>query len=79
MSATPQHPQKNRVSRRVLAATAGLVTVGALVAAMPAGAHDRGKGHGHGHQSRTVDVQLLSFNDLHGNLEPPHGFGRDGQ
>ncbi|MGW1316664.1 bifunctional metallophosphatase/5'-nucleotidase [Streptomyces sp. NPDC002426] len=73
MSATPQHPQKNRVSRRVLAATAGLVTVGALVAAMPAGAHDRGKGHGHGHQPRTVDVQLLSFNDLHGNLEPPAG------
>lgn len=31
MSATPQ---KNRVPRRVLAATAGLVTVGALVAAM---------------------------------------------
>ncbi|MFJ2290817.1 bifunctional metallophosphatase/5'-nucleotidase [Streptomyces sp. NPDC087894] len=73
MSATPQHPQKNRTSRRVIAATAGLVTVGALVAAMPAGAHDRGKGHGHGHQSRTVDVQLLSFNDLHGNLEPPAG------
>ncbi|MGW1818860.1 bifunctional metallophosphatase/5'-nucleotidase [Streptomyces sp. NPDC002125] len=67
MSATPQ---KNRVPRRVLAATAGLVTVGALVAAMPAGAQD--KGHGH-HQPRTVDVQLLSFNDLHGNLEPPAG------
>ncbi|MFF2864137.1 bifunctional metallophosphatase/5'-nucleotidase [Streptomyces rubiginosohelvolus] len=74
MSATPQ---KNRASRRVLAAAAGLVTVGALVAAMPAGAHDRGHGHGgghgHGHQPRTVDVQLLSFNDLHGNLEPPAG------
>lgn len=26
--------------------------------------------HGHG---RTVDVQLLSFNDFHGNLEPPQG------
>ncbi|WP_069744257.1 bifunctional UDP-sugar hydrolase/5'-nucleotidase [Streptomyces sp. EN23] len=74
MSATPQ---KNRASRRVLAAAAGLATVGALVAAMPAGAHDRGHGHGHGnghgHQPRTVDVQLLSFNDLHGNLEPPAG------
>ncbi|MFD8605311.1 5'-nucleotidase [Streptomyces sp. TSRI0445] len=68
MSATPQ---KNRASRRVLAAAAGLATVGALVAAMPAGAHDRG--HGHGHKPRTVDVQLLSFNDLHGNLEPPAG------
>ncbi|MEU8674348.1 bifunctional metallophosphatase/5'-nucleotidase [Streptomyces sp. NPDC048560] len=67
MSATPQ---KNRASRRVLAAAAGLATVGALVAAMPAGADDRGAGHGSG---RTVDVQLLSFNDLHGNLEPPAG------
>lgn len=72
MSATPQ---KNRASRRMLAAAAGLVTVGALVVAMPAGAHDRGHGHGggHGHEPRTVDVQLLSFNDLHGNLEPPAG------
>ncbi|MFF8616313.1 bifunctional metallophosphatase/5'-nucleotidase [Streptomyces sp. NPDC015350] len=74
MSATPQ---KNRASRRVLAAAAGLATVGALVAAMPAGAQDRqghGHGHGHGHhKGRTVDVQLLSFNDLHGNLEPPAG------
>ncbi|PVC90944.1 bifunctional metallophosphatase/5'-nucleotidase [Streptomyces sp. CS090A] len=72
MSATPQ---KNRTPRRVLAAAAGLATVGALVAAMPAGAHDRGHGHGHGHghKPRTVDVQLLSFNDLHGNLEPPAG------
>lgn len=74
MSATPQ---KKRASRRVLAVAAGLATVGALVAAMPAGAHDRGQGHGHGHghghKPRTVDVQLLSFNDLHGNLEPPAG------
>ncbi|MER5278880.1 bifunctional metallophosphatase/5'-nucleotidase [Streptomyces sp. NPDC002809] len=68
MSATPQ---KNRASRRVLAAAAGLATVGALVAAMPADAHGHGKGH---HTpARTVDVQLLSFNDLHGNLEPPAG------
>ncbi|WP_265693542.1 bifunctional metallophosphatase/5'-nucleotidase, partial [Streptomyces griseolus] len=66
-------PQKNRAPRRVLAAAAGLATVGALVAAMPADAHDRGHGHGHHQPSRTVDVQLLSFNDLHGNLEPPAG------
>ncbi|MEV0092152.1 bifunctional metallophosphatase/5'-nucleotidase [Streptomyces sp. NPDC050738] len=69
MSATPHN--SNRAARRVLAAAAGLATVGALVAAMPAGADAR---HGHGHTpSRTVDVQLLSFNDLHGNLEPPAG------
>lgn len=72
MSAT-SHPQKNRAPRRVLAAAAGLATVGALVAAMPADAHDRGHGHGHHRPARTVDVQLLSFNDLHGNLEPPAG------
>jgi 5'-nucleotidase len=52
----------------VLAAAAGV-----LSAAVPAGAdsaseHDPGHHHG-----RTVDVQLLSFNDFHGNLEPPAG------
>ncbi|MFI1400134.1 bifunctional metallophosphatase/5'-nucleotidase [Streptomyces sp. NPDC020681] len=68
MSATPH---KNR--RRILAAVAGLTTVGALVAAMPAGAQEpAAHGHGGGY-GRTVDVQLLSFNDLHGNLEPPAG------
>ncbi|MER5888339.1 bifunctional metallophosphatase/5'-nucleotidase [Streptomyces sp. NPDC001941] len=69
MSATPP---RNRAARRILAAAAGLTTVGALVAALPsaAGAHDRGHGHKPG---RTVDVQLLSFNDLHGNLEAPQG------
>ncbi|MET9936181.1 bifunctional metallophosphatase/5'-nucleotidase, partial [Streptomyces sp. NPDC006324] len=76
MAATPR---KNRTARRILAAGAGLVTVGALVAAMPSAgaAGDRfGGGHGHGHdkgKGRLVDVQLLSFNDLHGNLEPPAG------
>ncbi|MEU2433481.1 bifunctional metallophosphatase/5'-nucleotidase [Streptomyces sp. NPDC007861] len=76
MSATPHQKR-----RRILAAVTGLTTVGALVAAMPAGAagatglgdrHGHGHGHGHGY-GRTVDVQLLSFNDLHGNLQPPAG------
>jgi 5'-nucleotidase len=70
MSATPH---KNRASRRVLAAAAGLATVGALVAAMPADAQSRDQGQGHHESASTVDVQLLSFNDLHGNLEPPAG------
>ncbi|WP_406421169.1 bifunctional metallophosphatase/5'-nucleotidase [Streptomyces sp. NBC_00873] len=68
MSATPH---KIRASRRVLAAAAGLATVGALVAAMPADAQSLGDGNGGHEPARTVDVQLLSFNDLHGNLEPP--------
>lgn len=71
MSATPQ---KNRAARRVLVAAAGLATVAALVAAMPAIATESGSGEGHGrHGPGTVDVQLLSFNDLHGNLEAPVG------
>ncbi|MFE7572784.1 bifunctional metallophosphatase/5'-nucleotidase [Streptomyces sp. NPDC057539] len=75
MSATPH---KNRAARRVLAAAAGLATVGALFAAMPATATEPGRGsdHGNGHgnqKPKTVDVQLLSFNDLHGNLEAPAG------
>ncbi|MFI6103869.1 bifunctional metallophosphatase/5'-nucleotidase [Streptomyces sp. NPDC051310] len=68
MSATPK---KNRAARRILATAAGLATAGAMVAALPAGADDRGRPAGN--HGRTVDVQLLSFNDLHGNLEPPAG------
>ncbi len=70
--------RKSKTKRRILAAGAGLATIGALVAALPAGASQdaaeaaaggtNGKGWG-----RMVDVQLLSFNDLHGNLEPPTG------
>ncbi|MFF0748298.1 bifunctional metallophosphatase/5'-nucleotidase [Streptomyces sp. NPDC004267] len=70
--------KNNKAGRRILALGAGLATVGALVAAMPAGASQdadtaayggtNGRGWG-----RMVDVQLLSFNDLHGNLEPPAG------
>ncbi|MFD3513635.1 bifunctional metallophosphatase/5'-nucleotidase [Streptomyces sp. NPDC058657] len=71
------NPRPNRAVRRLLVAAAGLTTAGALVAAMPAAANGpagngKGGGHGSGH-GRTVDVQLLSFNDLHGNLEPPTG------
>ncbi|MFD5427759.1 bifunctional metallophosphatase/5'-nucleotidase [Streptomyces sp. NPDC127084] len=72
MSATP-----NRKRGRILAVVAGLTTIGALAAAMPAGAaEDRAQGYGFGYghgKDRTVDVQLLSFNDLHGNLQPPSG------
>ncbi|MEU3372895.1 bifunctional metallophosphatase/5'-nucleotidase [Streptomyces sp. NPDC006660] len=68
----PARRHMNRAATRLWAGAAGLATIGALVAAMPAHAHDRGHGH-HPKPGRTVDVQLLSFNDLHGNLEPPAG------
>ncbi|MFC8197575.1 bifunctional metallophosphatase/5'-nucleotidase [Streptomyces sp. NPDC057298] len=74
MSATPHPYRRRRRTTRFLAVTAGVATVGALVAAMPASAGETGKGKpGHAKPGRYQDVQLLSFNDLHGNLEPPAG------
>ncbi|CAL9528620.1 Endonuclease YhcR [Streptomyces sp. enrichment culture] len=67
---TPPHDRRRRRTTRLLAATAGLATVGALVAALPstASADEKTGKHWPG---RYQDVQLLSFNDFHGNLEPP--------
>ncbi|MGW4323116.1 bifunctional metallophosphatase/5'-nucleotidase [Streptomyces sp. NPDC004684] len=69
------HPTKpRRRAHRFLGAVAALATAGALTAAAtPAsGSPTAHRGHS-GHSGRTVDVQLLSFNDFHGNLEPPAG------
>ncbi|MFD8233606.1 bifunctional metallophosphatase/5'-nucleotidase [Streptomyces sp. NPDC059696] len=72
----PAHSERRRRrTNRFVALAAGVVTVGALAAAgLPgsatAGEEHRGGGYWPG---RYQDVQLLSFNDLHGNLEPPAG------
>ncbi|CAB88485.1 5'-nucleotidase [Streptomyces anthocyanicus] len=82
VTAQPHQPRRRRRTSRLLVVAATVVTAGVLAAAaLPAsasaGGNDRGHGghgHGHGHgQGRYQDVQLLSFNDLHGNLEPPAG------
>ncbi|MEV0223398.1 bifunctional metallophosphatase/5'-nucleotidase [Streptomyces sp. NPDC050704] len=73
MSATPHPQRRRRRTTRLLAAAAGIATVGALVAALPATAGETAKKPGHPRPTRYQDVQLLSFNDLHGNLEPPSG------
>nr|WP_237528116.1 MULTISPECIES: bifunctional metallophosphatase/5'-nucleotidase [unclassified Streptomyces] len=45
-----------------------------MAASLPASAgQDHPGGGSKGKHSRTVDVQLLSFNDFHGNLQPPAG------
>ncbi len=73
---SPAHPERRRRrTNRFLALAAGVVTAGVLAAAaLPgaatAGEDQRSGGHRPG---RYQDVQLLSFNDLHGNLEPPAG------
>ncbi|WAZ22609.1 bifunctional metallophosphatase/5'-nucleotidase [Streptomyces cinnabarinus] len=73
MSQQPQHRRRRR-TQLILTAVAGLTTVGALAAALPASASaDEGDRKGGYTSGRYQDVQLLSFNDLHGNLEPPSG------
>ncbi len=75
MSATSHQQHRRRRTYALVATAAGLATVGALAAALPATATPESSakgGHGY-HFDRYRDVQLLSFNDLHGNLEPPSG------
>ncbi|GAA4681833.1 bifunctional metallophosphatase/5'-nucleotidase [Streptomyces youssoufiensis] len=75
----PATPERRRAARRLAATAAVLASAaGVLATALPAGADTetaaRGANHsGHSGHGRTVDVQLLSFNDLHGTLEPPQG------
>ena len=73
--ASAHQERRRRRTNRFVALTAGVVTVGALAAAALPGSASAGEEHrkgGPGH-GRYQDVQLLSFNDLHGNLEPPAG------
>ncbi|MER6091473.1 bifunctional metallophosphatase/5'-nucleotidase [Streptomyces bluensis] len=74
MSATHHARRRRPRTNRILAVAAGLATVGTLAAVLPAAAgaattSEQGKAK----PGRYQDVQLLSFNDLHGNLEPPAG------
>lgn len=76
-------PQRRRRLSRLSAGVAALAAVGVLSAALPAGSESGQAQARSGQQSqsgqagqshgRTVDVQLLSFNDFHGNIEPPAG------
>jgi 5'-nucleotidase len=63
-----------RLDRRVPLALLAVAAVVTAVAA-PAAAHPTGSGgpDRRGHGARTLDIQLLSFNDFHGNLKPPSG------
>ncbi|MDF3148029.1 MULTISPECIES: bifunctional metallophosphatase/5'-nucleotidase [unclassified Streptomyces] len=70
------HQRRRRRTHLLLAGAVGLATAGALAAALPATAtaEESSAKHGGGYgYNRYQDVQLLSFNDLHGNLEPPAG------
>ncbi|MFJ4820952.1 bifunctional metallophosphatase/5'-nucleotidase [Streptomyces sp. NPDC088801] len=75
-ASSPAHPERRRRrTNRFAALAAGVVTAGALAAAGLPGSATAGEDHRKGAHwpGRYQDVQLLSFNDLHGNLEPPAG------
>ncbi|MEU1850227.1 bifunctional metallophosphatase/5'-nucleotidase [Streptomyces sp. NPDC019990] len=73
-AAAPAHQERRRRrNTRLVALTAGVAAVGALAAAMVPGSASAGENHRGQWPGRYQDVQLLSFNDLHGNLEPPTG------
>ncbi|MER7793422.1 bifunctional metallophosphatase/5'-nucleotidase [Streptomyces sp. NPDC097640] len=68
----PAIAQRRRAARRLTAAAAVLAAAAGIMSfADTAGANTSAPAKPN--PARTVDVQLLSFNDLHGNLEPPQG------
>ncbi len=72
MLTTPRPTHRRRLIGGLAALACALTGVAATQA--PSDAHGRGHGHDHGHHhGRTMDLQILSFNDFHGNLEPPSG------
>ncbi|MGW0995013.1 bifunctional metallophosphatase/5'-nucleotidase [Streptomyces sp. NPDC002523] len=68
----PVVPRRTRRRTQAVLGAAAALAAAALAAALPAQAHTDQE-DGHRPPSRYQDVQLLSFNDLHGNLEPPSG------
>ncbi|GAA4316921.1 bifunctional metallophosphatase/5'-nucleotidase [Streptomyces venetus] len=74
-AASAHQERRRRRTTRLVALAAGVATVGVLAAAALPGSASAGEDHRKGGHwpGRYQDVQLLSFNDLHGNLEPPAG------
>lgn len=67
-------PERRRRLGALTAGAAALAVAVGVLAAMPAGAESANGDDASGQaKGRTVDVQLLSFNDFHGNIEPPPG------
>ncbi|MBR8642402.1 bifunctional metallophosphatase/5'-nucleotidase [Streptomyces tuirus] len=74
-AASAHQERRRRRTTRLVALTASVAAVGALAAAVVPGSASAGEDHRKGGHwpGRYQDIQLLSFNDLHGNLEPPAG------
>ncbi len=79
-------PRTRRLARVLAVTSAAALAVTMSSGSALAGGHDHGRDHGHGHEHghehghgkpkpTTTQIQLLSFNDFHGNLEAPGGSG----
>jgi 5'-nucleotidase len=62
----------SRTTRRLAGVAVASVCAAAALVAPTAAQADNGQGKGKG-QFPLMDLQILSFNDFHGNLEPPGG------
>jgi 5'-nucleotidase len=78
----PGHLRRRTRAAIAAGAVLSLCLVPAVSASAASRGHDshgskHGSKHGHGrhHDGNRVGVQILSFNDFHGNLEPPAGSG----
>ena len=58
-----------------LTRTLAVTTAAAVALALSAGTATAHENEGKGKRAKTTSIQLLSFNDLHGNLQPPAGSG----
>jgi 5'-nucleotidase len=77
------HSNKRRLTGVLAASVCALVMVSATAATATTGSSRRadagmhmaahGKAHHKLHRSPLIPIQLLSFNDFHGNLQPPSG------
>ncbi|KQX61605.1 bifunctional UDP-sugar hydrolase/5'-nucleotidase [Angustibacter sp. Root456] len=71
-------PRTRRLARALAVTSAAALAVTMSSGSALAGGHGHGHGHGHGkpdHRPPFTQIQLLSFNDFHGNLEAPSGSG----
>ncbi|HEX3004748.1 MAG TPA: metallophosphoesterase, partial [Angustibacter sp.] len=75
-------PRSRRLARALAVTSAAALAVTMSSGSALAGGYDHGRGHGHGHghgkptpRPPFTQIQLLSFNDFHGNLEAPGGSG----
>ncbi|MGN6302887.1 MAG: hypothetical protein ACTHN8_17530, partial [Angustibacter sp.] len=68
-------PRTRRLARALAVTSAAALAVTMSSGSALAGGYGHGHGHGKPKPKPFTQIQLLSFNDFHGNLEAPGGSG----